>query len=204
MNAEVKTSPTMRYASIIFGYSLLAAGLYWESHGKPGLNVFSGKAEIQTTAATPKAKAVAVRHKKSASAATGKTAKPDHRANTIALLTKGSWKMQSVVSDKPCDTDGDGYETTNILSEMQPCAKDDVLTIRKNGRITYQRGLPCADEPSTQHYDWKLSEDGLFTMTSGSIVAEMYLASVDDQTLKMIIPMEEGGKTYRFTVTYAH
>lgn len=191
----------MRSLSILLGYSLLAAALYRETQTKPAIDQ---SAEVVQMTLTKKKKASAAAALHRPVETVKKDSPPENPDNLLRHLTARGWRMRAVVSDKPCDTDGDGYETTDIFAEMPPCAKDDVLFIRKNGRAVYQRGLPCADEPATQSYAWTLSEDGLFTMTAGSIVAEMYLASVDAKTLKMIVPMEAQGKEYRFTITYTH
>lgn len=185
----------MRSLSILLGYLLLGAGLYWESSSKPRTG--QSKDDAQSGIVIP------VKNKK---------IKPGNHlarqnltpAAQLEYLTSGAWRMRAVVSDQPCDTDGDGVKTTNVMAEMPPCAKDDVLFIRKGGRAVFERGLPCADEPTTQSYDWTLSKDGIFTLSAGSIEAEMQLLSADADTLKMIISMEDGGKMYHFTVTYTH
>lgn len=188
----------MRSLSIFFGYSLLAAGLYWESHTKPNMPEPAMPVKNDVAKAVKLPKVLAVNH------TTAPVKTMVNHGTLLEYLTAGGWKMRSVTSDKPCDTNGDGYETSDIFAEMPACAKDDILHIRKNGRAVYQRGLPCGEEPATESYAWSLSDDGLFTMTAGSIIAEMFLVSADANTLKMIIPMEEGGEEYRFTVTYTH
>lgn len=188
----------MRSLSLLLGYSILAAGLYWESSSKPAIDLKHDGTLIHAAALN----AVHINAKKAQVSKKKTNAAPP--TTELQYLTSGAWKMQSVISDKPCDTNGDGVRTTDILGEMPSCSKDDVLFVRKNGRAVFQRGVPCDNEPSTQSYSWTLSGNGLFTMTSGSIVAEMQLVSVDAHTLRMMIPMEDGEERYRFVVTYTH
>lgn len=119
------------------------------------------------------------------------------------LITKGSWKIQSVISDKACDTDGDGRETTNIASEMPSCALDDVMEVRPNGKVVFKRFERCyAGESAVESYNWTLTGDDKFIITKGSMEAEMIFRYVTKNELVLVIPSEAMGEMYYFTVTY--
>lgn len=121
----------------------------------------------------------------------------------LANLTRGGWKIISVQSDKPCDTDGDGTETRDVRSEMPACALDDVMMVRENGKVFFKRHERCElTEHPVETYDWTLAQDGTFTMRAGSIEGVMQLRYVTGRRLVMVIPMEAQGEAYHFTVTY--
>lgn len=118
-------------------------------------------------------------------------------------LVKGGWKILSITSDKPCDVNGDGYETTDVASETPVCALDDVMKIYPNHTISFERHQRCVPgEKALETYQWRLSADGTFTVIDGSIESKMILKSVNASRLIMLIPMEEGGEMYHFKVTY--
>lgn len=118
-------------------------------------------------------------------------------------LMKGSWKILSIVADKPCDVNGDGYETTDIMTETPTCALDDVMKIYPNHTVSFERHQRCASsERPIETYKWKLTKDGTFTIIDGSIEAKMILKSANASRMVMWIPMEEDGEIYHFKVTY--
>ena len=119
------------------------------------------------------------------------------------LLTKGAWKIQSVVSDKACDTDGDGATTTNIASEMDACSLDDIMYVHPDGKVIFQRLERCSpDEAATEEYDWTLTSDNKFTIIRGEAEAAMIFRHVSKDELVLVIPSEAQGEMYYFTVTY--
>lgn len=118
-------------------------------------------------------------------------------------LMKGGWKILSITADKPCDVNGDGYETTDVMSETPACALDDVMKIYPDHTVSFERRQRCvSSEKPLETYKWKLASDGTFTVIDGSIESKMVLKSVNDSRLVMLIPMEEGGEIYNFKVTY--
>lgn len=118
-------------------------------------------------------------------------------------LMKGGWKILSITSDKPCDIDGDGRETTDVMSETPACALDDIMKIYPNHTVSFERHQRCvSSEQPIETYKWKLGKDGTFTVIDGTIESSMILKSVDASRLVMLIPMEEGGEMYHFKVTY--
>ena len=118
-------------------------------------------------------------------------------------LMKGSWRILSIIADKPCDVDGDGYETTNIMDETPICALDDVMKIYPDHTISFERNQRCAaGERALESYRWKLAKDGTFTIIDGTIEASMILKSATASRMVMWIPMEENGEIYNFKVTY--
>ena len=121
----------------------------------------------------------------------------------LSYLMKGGWKILSITADKPCDVNGDGYETTDILSETPVCALDDVMKIYANHTVSFERHKRCvATERAIETYKWKLSKEGVFTFVDGSIESQMILKSVGASRLVMLIPMEEDGEIFHFKVTY--
>jgi hypothetical protein len=118
-------------------------------------------------------------------------------------LMKGSWKILSITADKPCDVNGDGYETTDIMAETPTCALDDVMKIYPNHTVSFERHQRCvSSERPVETYKWKLSKDGTFTIIDGTIEAKMILKSANASRMVMLIPMEEDGELYHFKVTY--
>jgi len=118
-------------------------------------------------------------------------------------LMKGGWKILSITADKPCDVNGDGYETTDVMSETPACALDDVMKIYANHTVSFDRNQRCvSSEQALETYKWKLAKDGTFTVIDGTIESKMILKSVNASRLVMLIPMEEGGEMYHFKVTY--
>ncbi len=118
-------------------------------------------------------------------------------------LMKGSWRILSIIADKPCDVDGDGNETTNIMDETPICALDDVMKIYPDHTISFERNQRCAaGERALESYRWKLAKDGTFTIIDGTIEANMILKSATASRMVMWIPMEENGEIYNFKVTY--
>jgi hypothetical protein len=121
----------------------------------------------------------------------------------LDYLSKGSWKILSITADKPCDVNGDGYETTNIMAETPTCALDDVMKIYPNRTLSFERHQRCvSSEKALETYRWKLAKDGTFTIIDGTIEAKMMLKSVSASRLVMLIPMEEDGEMYHFKITY--
>ncbi len=93
-------------------------------------------------------------------------------------LMKGSWKILSITADKPCDVNGDGYETTDIMTETPTCALDDVMKIYPNHTVSFERHQRCvSSERSIETYKWKLAKDGTFTIIDGTIETVMILKS---------------------------
>lgn len=120
-----------------------------------------------------------------------------------ADLMRGSWKIISIQSDKPCDTDGDGILTCDVFSEMPTCALDDVMMIREDKTVRFKRNQRCQPtEQAVETYNWTLSDDGIFMMSVGSIEAAMRLIHVTGRRLAMEIPMEAQGEMFYFTVNY--
>lgn len=118
-------------------------------------------------------------------------------------LMKGSWKILSITADKPCDVNGDGYETTDIMAETPTCALDDVMKIYPNHTVSFERHQRCvSSERPIETYKWKLAKDGTFTIIDGTIEAKMILKSANASRMVMLIPMEEDGEIYHFKVTY--
>ncbi|HMX39365.1 MAG TPA: lipocalin family protein [Saprospiraceae bacterium] len=118
-------------------------------------------------------------------------------------LTKGAWRIVSITSNKPCDTNGDGIATQDIYSETPACAKDDIMHIRSNGKVTFDRYVHCdLTEKDKETYTWKLGKNGSFLIYDTSIEAKMILKSVTPERLVMDIPMESMGEMFYFTVTY--
>lgn len=118
-------------------------------------------------------------------------------------LMKGSWKILSITADKPCDVNGDGYETTDIMSETPTCALDDVMKISPDHTVSFERHQRCvSSERPIETYKWKLAKDGTFTIIDGTIEAKMILKSANASRMVMLIPMEEDGEMYHFKVTY--
>lgn len=118
-------------------------------------------------------------------------------------LMKGGWKILSITADKPCDINGDGYETTDVMSETPACALDDVMKIYPDHTVSFERRQRCvSSEKPLETYKWKLASDGTFTVIDGTIESKMILKSVNASRMVMLIPMEEGGEIYTFKVTY--
>lgn len=121
------------------------------------------------------------------------------------LLTKGAWVMHSIESDKPCDTNGDGILTKNIGSELPRCAMDDVMYVKTNGKLVFERNKRCdPSEEAIETYSWELTSDNKFVMTKGSVVADMLFKYVTREELALVIPSEAHGVMYYFTVRYRH
>lgn len=119
------------------------------------------------------------------------------------LLTQGSWKIVSIVSDVPCDTDGDGVKTTDIYDETPQCAKDDVMHIKSNNTVVFDRYTHCdLTEKDHETYQWKMGKNGSFTIFNSSISAKMTVKSVSNSQLVMDVPMEVMGEMIHYTVTY--
>jgi len=121
------------------------------------------------------------------------------------LITKGGWIMRSIVSDKPCDTNGDGILTKNIASELPPCAMDDIMYVKPNGKVVFERNKRCdPSEGAIETYNWELTSNNEFVITKGSVVAGMVFKYVTKEELALVIPSEAHGVMYYFTVTYRH
>jgi hypothetical protein len=101
------------------------------------------------------------------------------------------------------DVNGDGYETTDIMTETPTCALDDVMKIYPNHTVSFERHQRCvSSERPIETYKWKLAKDGTFTIIDGTIEAKMILKSANASRMVMWIPMEEDGEIYHFKVTY--
>ena len=121
----------------------------------------------------------------------------------LDYLMNGAWKIMSIVADKPCDVNGDGYETTNIYAETPSCALDDVMKVCANHTLSFERHMRCVStERALETYKWTLAKDGTFIIHDGSIQAKMILKSVSATRLILLIPMEEDGEVFHFRVTY--
>lgn len=129
----------------------------------------------------------------------------DIPSDDMALLTAGAWKMASITSNKPCDTDYDGHFTTNVGAEMPSCAMDDVMKFHADGTVAFHRNERCdLTEQDVEKYNWFLSENNTLNIARGSVEAVMVLRSVSDQQLVVEIPMQDGGESHVFTVVYNH
>ncbi len=126
-------------------------------------------------------------------------------SDKTALLANGAWVMYSIESDKPCDTNGDGVLTKDIASELPPCAMDDIMFIKPNGKVVFERNKRCdPSEGAIESYNWELNSDNKFVISKGSVVAEMLFKYVTRQELALVIPSEAHGVMYYFTVRYKH
>ena len=119
-------------------------------------------------------------------------------------LTKGEWKIQSITSNKPCDTNYDGVATTNVTSEMPACALDDVVKFHPDGIVAFQRFERCElTEEDIEKYNWFYSsKNGQLNIARGSVDAIMILRTVSENQFVVDIPMQDGGESHLFTVTY--
>jgi hypothetical protein len=126
-------------------------------------------------------------------------------SDKTALLAIGAWVMYSIESDKPCDTNSDGILTKNIASELPACAMDDIMYIKPNGKVVFERNKRCdPSEGAIESYNWELRSDNMFVISKGSVVAEMLFKYVTKQELALVIPSEAHGVMYYFTVRYKH
>lgn len=127
-------------------------------------------------------------------------------SEAVEMLTQGEWKIQSITSNKPCDTNYDGYFTTDIFSEMPSCALDDIVKFYSDGIVAYHRNERCElTEQDVEKYNWFYTDmDNKINIARGSVEAVMILRSLSAEQLIVEIPMQEGGESHIFTITYHH
>ncbi|MBL7814034.1 MAG: lipocalin family protein [Saprospiraceae bacterium] len=124
--------------------------------------------------------------------------------NINHLADVRGWKLEKIVSNKPCDMNQDGIKSTDIMSEMPSCALDDILFIDRNSdNAYYKRGKLCGKEPKNNTYTWQLVGTKLILSQNG-YDDEMEILAVDDTKMVVLVKMEALGEGYHFMTTFKH
>ncbi|MBX2925685.1 MAG: lipocalin family protein [Chitinophagaceae bacterium] len=120
-------------------------------------------------------------------------------AERKALLT-GTWKLTAMTYSPPYDYDQNGTPETDAYAVMEPCQKDDLLTLRANGTWESDPGIPCDwEDPDDFSGQWKLSDDGK-TFTEGD--EEGTILQLDEHIFKFQVSVSDDGVTYTVTITW--
>ena len=129
----------------------------------------------------------------------------DNKTKTkTELLMAGPWKYTAVVSNPAYDWNGDGNSSTDILSLMHPCEKDDLENYKASGVFEINEGATKCDptDPQTWTLTWELIDNETKIRFDGSFVLD--LIEVTESVLKLKGSFVENGVTYVINETYSH
>jgi Tfp pilus assembly protein PilV len=120
------------------------------------------------------------------------------------LLTAGSWKRTALISNPAYDWNGNGMASTDVLSIMFPCEKDNFDTYKTNGVMTTDEGATkCSStDPQTWDTTWELIDNESKILYDGSYY--YLLVEVTETILKLRGTFVENGITYTHDESYSH
>jgi hypothetical protein len=83
--------------------------------------------------------------------------KKDKAPTKTDMLTSSSWKMTALREDN----DGDGNFETDAFATLPSCSKDDVITFKANGQMTWDEGGSKCDpaDPQSETLTWSFSNN---------------------------------------------
>ena len=120
------------------------------------------------------------------------------------LLTAGSWKRTALVSNPAYDWNADGTSSTDVLSIMFPCEKDNFDIYKTNGIMETDEGpTKCnPSDPQTWTTTWQLIDNETKILYDNSYTYN--LVEVTESILRLSATFEENGVTYTHDETYGH
>lgn len=133
-----------------------------------------------------------------------KDVKENMQKTKTELLTTGSWKRTSFVSDPAYDWYGDGTFATNLLSIMYPCELDNFETYYADGTWELNEGPTKCDELDQQArtLPWAFAENETKLVFNG--FDEYILVELTATTLTLGQAFLQNGVLYQQTQTYSH
>lgn len=119
------------------------------------------------------------------------------------LITTGSWKIISFVTNPAKDMDGDGDVETNGFEFMPPCLKDNIISFKTNGQVEINNGLlKCsASDPQVHSFNWSLTDNDTKIILDGVSNLLVSVTSVILVTRKVYV---SGGVTYNEDTAFGH
>ena len=133
-----------------------------------------------------------------------KDVRENKQKTRMELLTTGSWKRTSFISDPAYDWHGDGIFATDILNVMNPCELDDFETYYTDGTWELNQGPTSCHplDPQTRTLPWEFAENETTLVFNGS---EVYIVEeLTATTLKTRQTFLEDGVIYTHYETYSH
>ena len=130
-------------------------------------------------------------------------AQTKQKTNT-ELLTAGSWKRTSFVSDPAYDLYGDGNYATNLLTITKPCELDDFETYYTDGTWEVNAGPTRCNEsdPQARTLPWAFTENETKIVFNGW--DEYIVVELTATTLKLGQAFLQNGVLYQQDQTYTH
>jgi hypothetical protein len=123
------------------------------------------------------------------------------------LITTGSWKLTSDYIDPAVDVNGDGVADHEVFNFYDDCSKDDMLTFKSNGTLTFDEGPTKCDptDPQSENTTWKFgsNETQLIVGSAGS-EETVQLIELSTTALKIRTSSTVAGVVYTETMTYKH
>ena len=122
----------------------------------------------------------------------------------MELLTTGSWKRTSFLSDPAYDWYGDGTYATEILNVMKPCELDNFETYYTDGTWEMNQGPTRCHEldPQTRTLPLEFAENETTLVFNDNEV--FILVELTATTLKTRQTFLEDGVIYTHYETYVH
>ena len=133
-----------------------------------------------------------------------KEVRENKQKTKMELLTTGTWKRTSFISDPAYDWHGDGTFVTDILNVMKPCELDDFETYYTDGTWELNQGPTSCHplDPQTRTLPWEFAENETTLVFNGS---EVYIVEeLTATTLKTRQTFLEDGVIYTHYETYSH
>ena len=120
------------------------------------------------------------------------------------LLTAAPWKRTALISTPAYDWNADGTSSTDVLSIMWPCEKDNLDIYKTNGIIETDEGpTKCnPSDPQVWTATWMLVDNESKIRFDNSY--EYVLDEVTATTLRLSVTFIENGVTYTHLETYGH
>ncbi|MDH7462281.1 hypothetical protein QEG73_13365 [Chitinophagaceae bacterium 26-R-25] len=133
----------------------------------------------------------------------------DSNPSQTALLTTGSWKLTSLISDPAEDWDRDGIPDREVMQIFQECLTDNILTFRADGGLVNDEGASkCYGvQLQTEITHWSFFNDGTkIIMAKAGSLDTVELLELSRTVLKIKGPFGQGGGglTVILTQTYGH
>jgi len=129
------------------------------------------------------------------------TPAPDTRTKT-QLITASEWKLTASVCNVAVDTDGKDGASTDLLSQMKPCEKDDTYKFNSDSTTTEKTIIKClSNEPASYKGSWIFSPDQKTLVWNGDSYS---ILDLNGNNLIVKYSIKIGADSYELTDTYSH
>jgi len=129
------------------------------------------------------------------------TPTPDTRTKT-ELIIASAWKLSSSVCNVAVDTDGKDGASTDLLSQMTLCEKDDTYKFNSDSTTTEKANTKCfSNEPTSYKGSWIFTSSQKNLDWNGD---DYTILDLNGNNLIIKYTLKIGADSYEITDTYSH